>query len=538
MQQQRITSHIGQSSSSTIPVILVGLLLLSASSNGLHAQSADEASGTPPEASAVEEHPQPADDAATSKASSAPVVVIPPAPTPLILDPYRVRVRLSCPVAPNFSLQQSQDFSQEVKKLLSARFRQHWNLDLATAESEERETQQSLQLADSEAWTARWQPLDEEQEGTHAPTFDKVFHVVIEQQGALLFVTAVEWCSSSQTLSPLVNLQTADRRDLAATVANAIARAFRPLAEIEVGEGDKLEFQVRAGELPPADPALVPFQEGQYIVPYLRYLGKKRTVQRIQMLPWTFLKVVERDRSRFRCETVSAFRQPIPQSRRRVEVMAMWQHPNWSESEIRIYPRGGINTPLVGYRCDVVDRLPTLEDPVPERDEYYTNRQGKLSVPASEGDPLRYLLVHSGQSILARVPLIPGLTPHLELEVPSDRARLGVEGEVSLLQGELIDIIATREVLMARARGAARKQDWDAVANFTEEIVALPTRDQFKGRVEALQLQAVYQARDARDRAAESRIKQLCGGLLESAETHLDPGRIAEFRGEMKAMRP
>ncbi|MCA9079809.1 MAG: hypothetical protein KDA58_04590 [Planctomycetaceae bacterium] len=483
-----------------------------------------------------------AESATTSAATeSAEKLVLPPPPTPWILKPYEVHVRVSWPVSPSFLLEQTNVLTEQVRGQLTQRFRQNWNLDIQTALGAQRQTAYSLLHADVDAWNARWFPEmeDEDAEPTEELTPpDKELYAVIDQVGAMFHVTTLEWCSNSRTLSPLVQLETGDRRDLAATVADAISRAFRPLAQIEVGEGDKVEFLIRGGELPPVDPQLVPFQEGQYLAPYLRYLGKKREVQRIQTIPWTYMKVVERDRSRIRIEMTSAFRQPIPQSRRRVEVMAMLLRPSWDASDIRVYPRRGQNTPLVGYRCEVVDRLPTLEDPVPERDQYYTDRRGVLTVPVPEGDPLRYLLVHSGQSVLARVPFIPGTSPLMEVEVPNDRARLGVEGEVSLLQGELIDIIATREVLMARGRAAAKKQDWDAVDKFTEEISDLPTLEQFKGRIEALQLQAVYKAREERDRAAESRIKKLCGGLIESTETHLNPGRIAEYRGEIRVLRP
>jgi hypothetical protein len=366
-----------------------------------------------------------------------------------------------------------------------------------------------------------------------------VIHVVVEQSGVLYTVTALEWCGNSQSLSPLVQLETHEPQDLPGLVADAVSQSFRPFGILETSEGTKLEFRMRAGELPPRDEALAPFQVGQYLVPYMRYLDRKRVLQRVQNIPWTYLKVAERDRIRVKVETKSAFKTPLAGPRRRVEVMAILVRPSWDASEIKIFPRRSPNTPLVGYHCDIVDRIPTVEDPVPERDIYYTGRNGTISVPLPlQGDPLRYLIVHSGQSVLVKLPILVGTAPHLEVEVPNDRARLGVEGEVSLLQGELIDIVATREVLMARARGASKKEDWTSVDKFTQQLENLPTQEQFIGRISTLELQAVYQAQQAKDRAAESRIKKLCAAITESANTHLNPGRIAEFRGEIRANRP
>ena len=121
----------------------------------------------------------------------------------------------------------------------------------------------------------------------------------------------------------------------------------------------------------------------------------------------------------------------------------------------------------------------------------------------------------------------------MEVEVPNDRARLNVEGEVALLQSELIDIVATREVLMARTRGAAKTKNWDNVGKFLSQLQDLPTLDEFNSRIDSLQVRAVQSAKIARDRVAEIRVKRLCTGIATAAKKHLDPFRIAEFRREM-----
>jgi hypothetical protein len=402
-----------------------------------------------------------------------------------------------------------------------------WELDCRIAEPLERESAASLEQTPAATWIGR----------TEETNLDKVLHAAVDQQGLQFVVTAREWCCNSQSLSAVVTRKTSDPRELAGIISDALTAAFRPIGMIEGGEGEKLEFRMRAGEFPPPDESLLPFQEGQYLVPYMRYLGRKRELLRVQSFPWTFLKVVERDRSRVRVDLTSAFKQPLSGPRRRVEIMAILTRPQAEASEIRIFPRSSPATPLVGYRCDIVTRLPTTEDPVPDRDRYYTNRDGIIRVPVPEGDPLRFLIVHSGQSILARLPLLPGVAPKLDVEVPNDRARLGVEGEVALLQSELIDIVATREVLFARTRAASKKQDWTSVDRFMQQLEQLPTLNQFQSRIDTLQLQAIYQAQQAKDRAAENRIKTLCETVTESAQKHLDPGRIAEFRGEMRAVR-
>jgi hypothetical protein len=49
--------------------------------------------------------------------------------------------------------------------------------------------------------------------------------------------------------------------------------------------------------------------------------------------------------------------------------------------------------------------------------------------------------VRSGQHLLARLPFVPGLTQTLSADLPDDSVRLSVEGSVSLIQADLVDLV-------------------------------------------------------------------------------------------------
>jgi hypothetical protein len=255
------------------------------------------------------------------------------------------------------------------------------------------------------------------------------------------------------------------------------------------------------------------------------------------MYPWTYLKVDSVERSRVRFSYISTFKFPFSGTRRRVEVMAIRVKPRFESTELKIYPRKNSLNPLVGYRCEILDRLPTEEDPVEDRLKLITDRRGIVTIPSDDAAPQKYLMVYSGEALLARLPMVVGVEQVMELEVPDDRARLNIEGEVALLKGELIDIVATREVIMARARAAAEKQDWQSVDLFVRELEALPTRQSFIGRIDSLQVQAVYRAQQLKDRVQEIRVKKLCTEVSEQATKHLDPARIVDFRQRMREER-
>ena len=452
----------------------------------------------------------------------------PPAPLPDVLRPYRVQVIVSIQDDTTLPAATQSHWARDIQSQLQSRFRQMWDVTVRLADSRQQLTDSHIaSLTEESPW------LTERKE-----VLDKLMLLSITVDGGRLMLVGREYDVTTRTLGEVHRQQILDRRQLPAEVATMLSAAFRPIVNVDIIEENKIECLMRAGELPPQDPALSQLRPGDYLVPYLRYLDRDQNVRMIQDIPWTFLQVEDLTRSRVRLSQISAFRAPIPASRRRVEVVALRVRPFLPSTEIFVYPRGRRGSPLAGVRCQVTDRLPTEEDPVTDRLRLSTDRLGIVTIPADRKRVLSYLQIYSGEALLARVPLIPGRVRHLELEVPDDSARLNVEGEVDLLAGELIDVVATREVLMARARGAANQSKWDDVDRFLKDLGQLPTQEQFLSQVETLQVQAVYAARQAKDRVAESRIKRLCAGIRESATQHLDPFRIVDFRQEMASLRP
>jgi hypothetical protein len=374
---------------------------------------------------------------------------------------------------------------------------------------------------------ARWLPLP----------FDKVFLAGLTRQGSRYTASVREWDRSSQTAGPAIAESTLDRRLAGQVLSELAMRAFRPIATVTSVREETCELVVRAGEFPPSDPWDAPLRPGDYLTAYLRYLDRQRNVRQMQHLDWTYLRVESVDRARVVCSTISAFRAPLGGSRRRVELMAIRARPLLPATNLRLTPRNDPLNPMVGFRVDALDRMPTQEDPVADRLSLTTDRRGRVTLPADAAKPLRHLLVHSGQSVLARVPFVPGLVDRIELGTPNDTARLEVEGALSLIEGELIDNLARRGVLMARARKAAASEKWDDVDLFIKDFNALPELPAVEQRIAAIETPAVQTARQLKDRVAEARIKRMCREIREIAAKNLDPDRIKEFRDEMVELR-
>jgi hypothetical protein len=217
--------------------------------------------------------------------------------------------------------------------------------------------------------------------------------------------------------------------------------------------------------------------------------------------------------------------------------MGIAARPLFSESTLRIVPRNDPQNPMVGYRVDVMDRMPTADDKVEDRLSLMTDRSGSVLVPALETGGLVHVFVHSGNSVLAKVPLLPGLEPVLELSTPDDTARLDVEGSLALLEGNLIDIVARRAVFMARARTAAKDNQWDQTDDYIRQLEELPDLESVEEQVQAIQLPALQTARAFNNRVAEARIKKMCNDLQTIAAQHLDPQKVKDFKDEMSELR-
>jgi hypothetical protein len=450
-----------------------------------------------------------------------------PVELPWQLRPYNVLISVGFAEHPSFDAGFRAGVLHVVHDRLRARLGQMWDMTLAEDELLLPVSRNGLERLSAEQLNARFLPAGH----------DKVFLVGIEKAGSRYAIYGREWDGSSQSVGPVAGRDTFDRRLVADALAAQIHELFRPLATLTAVDNDVAEMLIRAGEYLPADPSAAQFEPGDMLTNFQRYLDRKREVRRIQSFPWTYFSVLEVDRARMTCAIISAFRSPIAGSRRRVDVLGLAARPVVPQTELKLVPRSDHRNPLIGVRVDVLDRLPTKDDPVDERLGLVTDRRGVVAVPAHVEQPLRYLLVQSGQSTLARVPCIPGLEPALTLEVPDDTGRLTVEGELAVLQGELIDIVSRRAVLMARAKQAARVSKWQEADQFSTQLDALPDLQKVEQRLSVVRLQGVQTAEKNGDRVAKARVQRMCADIAALATRHLDPEKAKQFREEMQELR-
>ena len=105
------------------------------------------------------------------------------------------------------------------------------------------------------------------------------------------------------------------------------------------------------------------------------------------------------------------------------------------------------------------------------------------------------------------------------------------------MEGELIDVVGRREVLMARARQVVKSNRWDEIEKLTDQVEDLPALIDFEKRAEAIRIAGVQASRNHKDKVAEARVNRLVAGFLALVKEHLDPEKISGFKDEMAELR-
>ena len=503
----------------------------------------------------------PADAEATKVTITEKPAEPPPAPPPMELQPYRVRISVAFEEHPMLTARTRQDVLSGLTTWIDRTFGDMWIATIEenhwlTPENEEglsRLTSSSIdaQLADNE--------------------LDKAFVVSVSGSGSVLRVCGREWDRMTQQVSVRQERIVADRRALTDELGLVIRNLFRPLVLVESAGAGTCKVRVRAGEFPPADPSVEQLAKGNYFQPLQRFFNKDREVTRVQFVPWSFLLVESSERGRGECSIHTGLRSPIAKNSKRVESWAIGVRPAFNETRFRITPHNNPTKPLIGYQVNVYERdvVPAPQPPPgapkpadakkadeaeavkePQKPagpqmvvqfnkvlELVTDRRGRVTVPLNPEKPLIWLYVSSGGNLLGRFPFIPGVTQSATAELPDDSMRLQIESQLELLRAELIDSVARRALLNARAKGTAKAGDW---TRFNETLVELdrqPKATHFQTLLDAVKAAMMKKAQAKKDKSLEKKIDKLCGDSAQLISRHLSDEKIKEQREELMELK-
>ncbi|MEZ6128547.1 MAG: hypothetical protein R3C59_07675 [Planctomycetaceae bacterium] len=377
--------------------------------------------------------------------------------------------------------------------------------------------------------------------------FQKVFLVTVEGSGTGLGISCREYDSRIQELTPVHTEVTRDVRSVPTTAARLMRDTFRPSLEfVRQFDGDDetsmMEMQVQGGDMIPPDSSAIQVVPGDVLRPFVRQMDRRDPdkLKHLQGLPLTYLRVLSVDTEETRGLATTAYISHIRFSLfggkgRRTQHLAVRQRPSAETSRVRLVLKSRPDQPLISHRLALAYQLNWKSAEDGPQTQLVSDRNGEVVIHARENHPTFWIRVYSGTSLLARVPYAPGLIPFDTIELSDDSIRLGVEGEIQLLADELVDAIALREVLMAKARKEAEAGNESQVTSLLARYETVPGKNYFLEQASNIRINASREAvaRGLRD----SSVNKICKGFSDTVETFFTEAKRAARQAEIQKIR-
>jgi len=330
-------------------------------------------------------------------------------------------------------------------------------------------------------------------------------------------------------------------------LAATMQENFAAVVHINEVDFKAVAGKLMAGELGVLDQSFALLEPGDMLKVLLLYFDRDGNLTTRQELPWTYLEVSSRNRALIEMQIHSAFRNVIPQSRRRVEVMAYQISPRFETSQAHVTTRGEF---IRDFQLARVLVSPWRTAPKPEPAEEESEKTPKPIVPsvvrlsdrngdfeltatplATElGTDLVKLEVMSEKVVVARVPYLLGSEEQIDLTVPDDSARVEAVTRLGQLKAELLRVTAKRATLMAAIRKLIDEpQDVDPKKLF-EEMETLPNAEQFTRQVTLIRVAAETKLQQLGNRVAASQVRKDAEEAQALVERYLDPEPVEELK--------
>jgi hypothetical protein len=326
-----------------------------------------------------------------------------------------------------------------------------------------------------------------------------------------------------------------------------------PLAQLELDPEDEHRALLapRGAALPHKSADWFWARPGDVFLPILRRTTRdgELTAGGIQPVPWTYVEVVDAGADILVGRIDSGTRRPLGVRRRgRIEQIAIALRADPGPTTLRFVSRSSADQRLPGY--EVYMQSPGDKEPVLAG---RSDRQGQITIAAGlesnlavgepsveappdgppsaarPSSPIKTLFIRNGGELLARMPIVPGAAPQIVVPLPDDDARLAAETRLAALREDLVDVVARRNILMARVRQKIAGGEFQAARPLMNALDQLPGRPQFAQRVDRVALQ-----NRAGDPQVQRKIDQLVAGTQAAIGQYLDMRPIRELQEEFR----
>lgn len=324
---------------------------------------------------------------------------------------------------------------------------------------------------------------------------DKRILLQIEQRGSSLYIRCREYDTVLKRWGMLHEEQIPSLVDIEESLLRAVTNTFSPLVAFEIDPKDPtlVHVQVRGGDLKGGRSLGTP-AVGTVLLPFLRRVDREGNPipDGLSQVAWTYLVVPdmgpempdeeealepdsEAEPSSQVADVYSHIRMPFGSRRRgRIQQIAIAVHHDPTlPTQLQLYAQHDESIPLEGY--EVFIGLPGQGSDLTRLGR--TDKTGSIWIPESE----EVLMAHvkSGSTVVASLPIAPGVNPLLRAPLLDERQRLAAESKLSAMQEQLIDLVAQRQILQSRIRRRIEAEDIDMAETLMRELESLPGQAQF-----------------------------------------------------------
>jgi hypothetical protein len=377
-----------------------------------------------------------------------------------------------------------------------------------------------------------------------AADVEKILHLFIRETPSGFGFVAQDFDVTTGYACPLVRREARQPTRIVDAGLEALLAAYSPAAEFQQIPDDADHVLVRQ-RLPAASPEAAPaarLHEGDVLVPILRRSlpDDDDTSSETQVVPWTFL-VVERavdsdgqgdrpDRSGAEqlllCRVESHSRRALGVRRRgRIVQLAVVVRPEPAPVTLKLVTQSEPHEPLAG--CSIHLRESHADDVASATVVGVSDLDGQVELPPTS-NPVQTLWIKSGELLLAKLPVVWGLDDVVEVPLSEDPARIRAAADLQALRTDLVDLVARRNLLLARGRASVADGDLTLARSLANELDKLPTRAQFNQRIDS-----VANVAKAPDKLAQARIDMLVDETRSVLGQYLDPREISDLHSQI-----
>ena len=208
--------------------------------------------------------------------------------------------------------------------------------------------------------------------------------------------------------------------------------------------------------------------------------------------------------------------------------MALKVRPLGDDSMVRLHAKGSPNFPLIGYEIYRKERTSKSMTFVGR-----TDWDGRIKIDPID-DTLQLLYVKNGGAVLARLPIVPGLTEWEVADIIGDDMRLQAESYIRGVENSIVDLVAVRELFKARIHLRLKKggkEEFEKAEELLEALRNQPSNERLANDMGKKQDQFVKAiGRNANQRAKVDEMFKRTRDLLSK---HVTPQLIKELELDM-----